>query len=87
MTDSETKQEEKVFSQEVAENELESVSGGDCGLSSYMNGPCPKGAVYVQRCPNSVNNAAELEESRHRVADAVLPDAVLAEEVLKKEDK
>ena len=87
MTDNEKKQEEKVFSQEVAENELESVSGGDCGLSAYMNGPCPKGAIYVQRCPNSVNNVADLEASRPRIADAVLPDAVLAEEVLKKEDK
>ena len=85
MTDGEKKQEEKVFTQEISQEELESVSGGDCGRPEYMNGPCPKGASYIQRCPNSVNSMIEIEiEEKPK---PIIPEAVLIEEVIKEEDK
>jgi hypothetical protein len=57
MTEKDKKLEEKVFDQDVSADELNSVSGGasDCGKSAFVNGPCPKGAVYVQRCPDNAN--------------------------------
>ncbi len=81
MTDNEKKQEEKVFSQEVAENELESAAGGkDCGYSAFSTGPCPKGGIYVQICPNTVNSMEPLEELKPNLVDPVIIEELLKED-------
>ena len=46
MTDGEKKQEEKVFTQEISQEELESVSGGDCGKYCGCAAVC--GTVHAE---------------------------------------
>ena len=80
MTDGEKKQEEKVFTQEISQEELESVSGGDCGRPEYMNGPCPKGASYIQRCPNNASNLIDLEDLLKSVTETPVPEVPFSED-------
>ena len=80
MTDREKKQEEKVFKQEISQEELESVAGGDCGRPEYMNGPCPKGAAYIQRCPNNASNLIALEDLLKPVTETPVPEVPFSED-------
>ena len=59
MTEKEKKLEEKVFEQEICQDELDSVSGAglDCGKLAFTKGTCPNGVIVLQRCTDNAETS------------------------------
>lgn len=83
MTKKEKKKEKEVFQQETSKEELTAVTGGDCGKSSFVHGPCPKGASIVELCRENANQF--LPEDMPKPANPANPGEVPFKELTDEE--
>jgi hypothetical protein len=79
MTEKDKKLEEKVFSQEVSHDELKSVSGGDCGRTAFVDGPCPKGVFIKQICPDNTTYGNLEEISKPGIDEPLFKEVEIEE--------
>ena len=55
MTDQEKSMEKVVFDQDLSEEELGEIAGGDCSKPSWAHGgSCPRSAAIIVRCPHNM---------------------------------